>query len=58
MKKLILGLTLCALSGLSPVAFSDDDDDDKKGGKATICHKGKTASINVSGVSGHLCSSL
>lgn len=51
MKKFTVGLALLALSGLSFNALSDDDDRD---GKTSICHKGRTVTINQSGVPGHL----
>lgn len=51
MKKFTVGLALLALSGLSFNAFSDDDD---RGGKTSVCHKGRTVTINQSGVPGHL----
>ncbi|MEE4146355.1 MAG: hypothetical protein V2I26_16240 [Halieaceae bacterium] len=51
MKKLVVGLALLALSGLSVNAFSDDDD---REGKTSICHKGRTVTISQSGVPGHL----
>ena len=53
MKKIVVGVALLALSGLSFNALSDSDDDDR-GGKTSICHKGKTVTINQSGVPGHL----
>ena len=52
MKKIIVGFALLALSGLSVNASSDDDD--YSGGKTSVCHKGRTVTINQSGVPGHL----
>ena len=52
MKKIVVGLALLALSGLSVNASSDDDD--YSGGKTSVCHKGRTVTINQSGVPGHL----
>ena len=51
MQKFILGFALVALSSLSFTALGDDDDD---GNKTSVCHKGRTVSINQSGMPGHL----
>ena len=52
MQKFILGLALVALSGMSFNAFSDSDEDN--GSKTSVCHKGRTVTINTSGLTGHL----
>jgi hypothetical protein len=51
MQKFILGLALLALSSMSFTALGDDDDSDNK---TSVCHKGRTVTINQSGLSGHL----
>jgi hypothetical protein len=51
MQKIILGFALLALSSMSFTALGDDDDSDKK---TSVCHKGRTVTINQSGLSGHL----
>ena len=53
MQKFILGFALVALSSLSFTALGDDDDDND-GNKIAVCHKGKTVTINQSGMSGHI----
>jgi hypothetical protein len=51
MQKFILGFALLALSSMSFTALGDDDDSDNK---TSVCHKGRTVTINQSGLSGHL----
>lgn len=47
MKKLILAMSLVAVSGASQLALGANS------GKVTVCHKGQTVSINSSGLRGH-----
>lgn len=57
MNKLIVAIGVVTLSCLGQGAWADDDDDDdyRDGkNKVTICHKGRSVSINESGLSGHL----
>jgi hypothetical protein len=56
MNKLIVAIGVVALACLGQGAWADDDDDDDRNGKGkvSICHKGRTVSINESGLSGHL----
>ena len=48
MKKLILAMTLVAVSGASQLVLGANN------GKVTVCHKGQTVSINSSGLQGHM----
>ena len=51
MNKVIVAAGVLAMSCLGQGALADSDDND---GRETICHKGRTVSINSSGLQGHL----
>lgn len=51
MKKLILAAGVLAASFMGQGAMADSDDDK---GKVSVCHNGRTVSINSSGLQAHL----
>ena len=51
MKKLILAAGVVAASFMGQGAVADSDDNN---GKVSVCHNGRTVSINSSGLQGHL----